>query len=220
LSRLCDPRCGRGFYNSFHASIPFLRWSLDHIFHSSDFAVARMQRMRYFGSDHFPIFVHLRYENGNLTHRNIAAMKTAAGSPRVPISIRDDRSDVPDIATPEVQAALQSAPPAELMTTPQSPLPDAPKPVAVPPTPPHPIAAVEAASATDTSAVKEAEQGTPGIRAQTRGLSTSDRVEADTLIQQATDRAPNRPPPPAPKDPAEATAEPAVNPRRSPRRDD
>ncbi|WP_176247956.1 MULTISPECIES: endonuclease/exonuclease/phosphatase family protein [unclassified Sulfitobacter] len=55
LSGLLDPRVGRGLYNTFHAGIPFLRWPLDHLFHSADFRLIRMDRLRHIGSDHFPI---------------------------------------------------------------------------------------------------------------------------------------------------------------------
>ena len=60
VSGLLDPRIGRGFMNTFHADYAFLRWSLDHIFHSRDFALVRMQRLPHIGSDHFPILVVLQ----------------------------------------------------------------------------------------------------------------------------------------------------------------
>lgn len=59
ISKMLDPRIGRGFYNTFHAKHPLLRWSLDHIFHSSHFRLIKINRLRKIGSDHFPIFVHL-----------------------------------------------------------------------------------------------------------------------------------------------------------------
>lgn len=55
ISRLRDPRQGRGLYNSFDARYPFLRWPLDHIFLSSHFRIASMKRLPFVGSDHFPI---------------------------------------------------------------------------------------------------------------------------------------------------------------------
>lgn len=60
-SRLLDPRVGRGMYNTFHASIPLLRWPLDHLFHSEHFALVRIERLPAFGSDHFPILVEIAY---------------------------------------------------------------------------------------------------------------------------------------------------------------
>lgn len=35
-SRTLDPRVGRGFFNTFHAEIPFLRYSLDQVFHTGN----------------------------------------------------------------------------------------------------------------------------------------------------------------------------------------
>lgn len=56
ISRLLDPRQGRGMFNSFDARYWFLRWPLDHIFHSRDFELVNMKRMPSVGSDHFPMF--------------------------------------------------------------------------------------------------------------------------------------------------------------------
>ena len=60
ISGLLDPRVGRHFVNTFHADYPLLRWSLDHIFHSTDFALVKMQRLPHIGSDHFPVYVVLQ----------------------------------------------------------------------------------------------------------------------------------------------------------------
>lgn len=60
ISGLLDPRVGRHYVNTFHADYPFLRWSLDHVFHSTDFALVTMQRLTHIGSDHFPIHVILQ----------------------------------------------------------------------------------------------------------------------------------------------------------------
>lgn len=55
LSGLCDPRVGRGVFNTFHAGYPMLRWPLDHLFHAPSFHLVEMRRLRDIGSDHFPI---------------------------------------------------------------------------------------------------------------------------------------------------------------------
>ncbi|MEG0170819.1 MAG: endonuclease/exonuclease/phosphatase family protein [Acinetobacter sp.] len=60
ISGLLDPRVGRYFMNTFHADYRFLRWSLDHIFHSTDFGLVEMKRLSHIGSDHFPIYVVLQ----------------------------------------------------------------------------------------------------------------------------------------------------------------
>lgn len=61
-SGLLDPRRGRGFFNTFHAWYPWLRFPLDHIFCSTDFKLIHIERMPACGSDHFPMFVHLAYD--------------------------------------------------------------------------------------------------------------------------------------------------------------
>ena len=60
ISGLLDPRVGRHFVNTFHADYPLLRLSLDHVFHSTDFALVQMQRLAHIGSDHFPVYVVLQ----------------------------------------------------------------------------------------------------------------------------------------------------------------
>ncbi len=57
---LARPARGRHYINTFHADYPLLRWSLDHVFHSTDFALVRMQRLAHIGSDHFPVYVVLQ----------------------------------------------------------------------------------------------------------------------------------------------------------------
>lgn len=60
-SGLLDPRRGRGFYNTFHADHWYMRFPLDHIFHSPHFTISRLERLGFVGSDHFPILIDLRY---------------------------------------------------------------------------------------------------------------------------------------------------------------
>jgi endonuclease/exonuclease/phosphatase (EEP) superfamily protein YafD len=62
VSRLVDPRKGRGFISTFHAKYPGLRYPLDHVFHSPDVRLVEMRRLPYVGSDHFPVYVALSYE--------------------------------------------------------------------------------------------------------------------------------------------------------------
>lgn len=64
ISRLLDPRVGRGRYNTFHARWPFARWPVDHLFHSRQFTLVRIERLPAFGSDHFPVFAELALNGG------------------------------------------------------------------------------------------------------------------------------------------------------------
>lgn len=57
VSELLDPRIGRGFFSTFHAKYPLMRWPLDHVFCSSHFYLHELNRLREIGSDHFPIFI-------------------------------------------------------------------------------------------------------------------------------------------------------------------
>lgn len=62
LAGLLDPRRGRGFFNSYNAKNPFLRYPLDHVFHSHHFRLVSLERLPSVGSDHFPVLVELSYE--------------------------------------------------------------------------------------------------------------------------------------------------------------
>jgi endonuclease/exonuclease/phosphatase (EEP) superfamily protein YafD len=62
ISGLLDPRIGRGFYNTFDARYPIMRFPLDHFFHSNHFRLITLRRLPYFGSDHFPMYIALSYE--------------------------------------------------------------------------------------------------------------------------------------------------------------
>ncbi len=59
VSGMLDPRRGRGMFATFHAEHLLLRWPLDHVFVTEDFTLRDMQRLKEFGSDHFPILVTL-----------------------------------------------------------------------------------------------------------------------------------------------------------------
>ncbi len=62
ISGLLDPRIGRGMFNTFHADHFLLRWPLDHLFHSDHFALASIERLPPFGSDHFALVTELSFE--------------------------------------------------------------------------------------------------------------------------------------------------------------
>lgn len=62
VSRLLDPRRGRGFYNSYHTGYFFMRWPLDHFFVSEQFRVSKLTRETSIDSDHFPMSIALTFE--------------------------------------------------------------------------------------------------------------------------------------------------------------
>lgn len=74
ISGLLDPRIGRGLFNSFHAQYKFIRWPLDHLFHSAHFKLVELRRLVDIGSDHFPIFCQLQYD-AMATEENGRAIK-------------------------------------------------------------------------------------------------------------------------------------------------
>lgn len=76
ISRMMDPRIGRRPFSTFHAKIPFLRWPLDHIFHSAHFNLVVMETLPDIGSDHLPIHVVLQY-NESTGNVNLAAQANA-----------------------------------------------------------------------------------------------------------------------------------------------
>ena len=71
ISKLLDPRKGRGFFNSFNAKYFFLRFPLDHVFCSADFTLTAIQRMNSCGSDHFPMHINLQYDPKSVVHNDI-----------------------------------------------------------------------------------------------------------------------------------------------------
>ncbi|CAM3948568.1 endonuclease/exonuclease/phosphatase family protein [Flavobacterium antarcticum] len=87
MSGLLDPRRGRGFFNTFNAYYPFLRFPLDHAFISTDWKVKQIRRLENSGSDHFPIFISLQYEKQ---------------------AVAEQKADTPDAADLKVAAEKKS----------------------------------------------------------------------------------------------------------------
>lgn len=65
ISRMLDPRVGRGTFSSYHAKYPFMRWPLDHLFHSRHFCLNEIHRLAAFGSDHFPLLIDLQLDDAH-----------------------------------------------------------------------------------------------------------------------------------------------------------
>lgn len=55
VGRYVDPRIGRGFYATFPASLPALRWPLDHVFFTEEFGLFSLSTGEAVGSDHLPV---------------------------------------------------------------------------------------------------------------------------------------------------------------------
>src|SRR5690606_6904740 len=70
ISRLLDPRIGRGRFNTYHANHWWLRWPLDHVFLSDHFRLRRLEVQPPIGSDHFPILVDLSFEPERQTEQH------------------------------------------------------------------------------------------------------------------------------------------------------
>ena len=80
LSGMADPRVGRGFYNTFDARFPFMRWPLDHLFHDAEFRLVSMSRGDKTGSDHFPMIFTLALAHGvevNLPDEDVEEIEEA-----------------------------------------------------------------------------------------------------------------------------------------------
>jgi endonuclease/exonuclease/phosphatase (EEP) superfamily protein YafD len=62
ISGLLDPRIGRGFFPTFNAHWPLVRFPLDHVFHTRHFRLVDFRRLPPWGSDHFAVYVKLSFE--------------------------------------------------------------------------------------------------------------------------------------------------------------
>lgn len=62
LSRLLDPRVGRGFFATFPAGYPWLRFPIDYAFNSDELRLLEIERMPDVGSDHLPLWIVFSHE--------------------------------------------------------------------------------------------------------------------------------------------------------------
>ncbi|MEX0618531.1 MAG: endonuclease/exonuclease/phosphatase family protein [Pseudohongiellaceae bacterium] len=98
ISRLRDPRVGRGMFNTYSAEHWFLRWPLDHLFVSDHFTVNAIRKLGNIRSDHFPLFTELVCNGNNLNPDNKPALnqedRTRASQKLADEGV--DRHDVPN----------------------------------------------------------------------------------------------------------------------------
>ncbi|MEJ7929316.1 endonuclease/exonuclease/phosphatase family protein [Ramlibacter sp. AN1015] len=99
ISRLLDPRKGRGMFSTFHAGLPGLRFPLDHIFHSDCFRLVSLRRLPNVGSDHFPVLATLSLE------------PSAEREQEAPEADEEDMREARDTIAAAGQAERQAAPP-------------------------------------------------------------------------------------------------------------
>ncbi|MCW8981405.1 endonuclease/exonuclease/phosphatase family protein [Altibacter sp.] len=70
MTGMIDPRVGRGFFPTYHAHYFFMRFPLDHLFHTKDLFVGKMERTTNFGSDHFGMYYEIYHKNGAKPPKN------------------------------------------------------------------------------------------------------------------------------------------------------
>ena len=62
IGNLFDPRIGKGFYSTYHARRPLLRYPIDHVFVSGSFRVPMLACLDDIGSDHLPLLAELQLD--------------------------------------------------------------------------------------------------------------------------------------------------------------
>ncbi len=70
MTGMVDPRVGRGFFSTYNANYFFLRFPLDHLFHTKDLFVGKMIRSNYFGSDHYAMYYEIHHNKHISTPKN------------------------------------------------------------------------------------------------------------------------------------------------------
>lgn len=70
MTGMIDPRVGRGFFPTYNANYFFLRFPLDHLFHTKDLFVGKMIRSNYFGSDHYAMYYEIHHKKNVSTPKN------------------------------------------------------------------------------------------------------------------------------------------------------
>lgn len=60
VGQYLDPRIGRGFFASFDANKPYLRFPIDQLYVTANVVMVSIERLGYVGSDHFPMAATIR----------------------------------------------------------------------------------------------------------------------------------------------------------------
>ncbi|EDM45122.1 YD repeat [unidentified eubacterium SCB49] len=84
ITGMIDPRIGRGFFSTYSAEYWFMRFPLDHLFHTKDLFIGKMERSKNFGSDHFAMYYEIQ-------------LKQKKKTPDTPIINQEDKKVVKDI---------------------------------------------------------------------------------------------------------------------------
>lgn len=101
ISNLLDPRVGRGMFNTFHAHHWFMRWPLDHLFHSKHFKLYDIRRMTDIGSDHFPLLTTLIYEEPPADKRHTGLDSNQADQQWAQEKLQDEQVNEKDVPSPK-----------------------------------------------------------------------------------------------------------------------
>ncbi|MDT0294325.1 endonuclease/exonuclease/phosphatase family protein [Mesonia ostreae] len=78
LSKLLDPRIGRGFYTTYNANSFLFRWPLDHVFMSKDFLVDDIGKGNNINSDHFPMYISIVLDKNNNRNNKVQELTEQA----------------------------------------------------------------------------------------------------------------------------------------------
>lgn len=100
---LVDPRIGRGYFASFDATNPLLRWPLDHAFFTDDFAVMQFDRRSDVGSDHFPLALRLCLQPERFEHMQEAPPLTKDARENAAEELEDAEDSVKRVPSQQLQ---------------------------------------------------------------------------------------------------------------------
>jgi len=98
FARVLDPRIGRGLFATFHANYRFLRYPLDHVFHTHHFDLVELRRLAHVGSDHFPIVIEVALRLEPIPRPEVAPLE------------KDDRAHVRDAVQEARELQLEESP--------------------------------------------------------------------------------------------------------------